>query len=1188
MTIAQQLERNAARLARLPGLSRPPAYRGAAVFLLIVGVLGLYWVARYALPVLPAGFWRLCAFCLTALGVLWWFLRGARRFSQQGRARRQLGDLGPGNPEDERLPLQRMQQELAHARHIIARSPDMARGRNPLYRTPWFLFIGDQQSEVAALLASAGKVSPFPAPKRESDANDPHWYWWFFKSMIAIESHWCLVSDSHQRLERGLWYQALQLLANDRDRLPLNGLVVCVGASTLLQEPDAIRAVAMRLRRLTDEALEHLQIQMPIYLLVTGLEQLPGCRQFCAALPAQALDRALGHRLPADATISAATSQQFDELYGPIVQRLQALRMSVLREQHDAQGRHAIWSFVESLSNLGPGLQSLVTLMLEDNPFQRTPQWRGLYFTAAGTHGSGLPAQGAFISDLFTRLLPADQPLASPSLRGNTRRMTIAGVGVLALLGLSVIFSAGLSDVHQDDGRLLQQTRLACQEQSSHGAAARIGWLARCGRTIEQLESAAASGIGLGLRRADSDIGRLKSQVLKEFSNLILAPYDQLLESDLSRGQVGLEHLLALNQRLRLLEHCRRRSAACTDELTGNVTFDAQGRLFGPFVSGEQDPQADRTHAADLLTTYLGYLRWQEPALLDAETNRLKTLLTRLLALYQPTPDDVRQWAGKRYDALLLTGFWLPADQVVGVDEHTLPKVAAAFTATVWSAILAPMLETSEANAPAAAAALEGFRNAYLGDYLQEWARFQSQFFAGVELWRGRYEALTRRAASHENPYRLLFRESQRNLAALPLRQPLAARWQRAWASARLDWLDAWRPLGAFVGETFNGWFANEQLRDAPPWWLAQQHALPQLRDQDSQFASAYLRLQQQGNDQELYRVAAELFRNDGQQGEYAALLQRFDKPDETYARHFSATDMDAWQVMNGPARLLLFLTLRRTGEFIEQRWQDSVLGALRSLPPAQQLDALYGEKGKLAAFVHDWLAPFVSQGERAPLQVAGLALPLSPSYSAMIASEQRLQPLLNGRVPFPAGNFQFTRASQFGSLDEGPQGTQLEVDCKDRVYSATSKAESLADARTRVYWSPEQCPEARLRIALPQPEPPPPPATAAPAATAGATSPAPAPAPATPPPPGARLTRVYSGADGFVRLLDEFRDGSRSLRIADFRGAYSAAQWQTLQPQLAGLASVRVYLSIQPSDELKRFLSARNTPTSVPTSILE
>lgn len=1186
MNIAHQLERNAARLARLPGLSRPPVYRGAALLLVIAGLVGLYLFARYTVPVLPVGFWRLCAFCLTALAVLWWFLRGARRFSQHGRARRQLGDLGPGNPEDERLPLQRMQQELAHARHIIARSPDIARGRNPLYRTPWFLFVGDQQSQVAALLASACKVSPFPAPKREPNADDQHWYWWFFKSMIAIESHWCLVSDSHQRLERGLWYQALQLLANDRDRLPLNGLVVCVGATTLLQEPDAIRAVAMRLRRLTDEALEHLQIQMPIYLVVTGLEQLPGCREFCAALPAQALERALGHRLPANAPISAATSQQFDDLYGPIVQRLQALRMSILREQQEPHGRYATWSFVDSLSRIGPGLHSLVTLMLEDNPFQRTPQWRGLYFTASGTPESGLPAQGAFISDLFTRLLPADQPLASPSLRGNTRRMTSAAVGVLALLGLSVIFSAGLSDVHKDDGRLLQQTRLACQEQTSHGAAARIGWLARCGRTIEHLESDAATGIGLGLRQADTDISRLKSQVIKEFSNLILAPYDQLLESDLSRGQVGLEHLLALSQRLRLLDHCRRRSAACMDELAGNVTFDAQGRLFGPFVSGEQDPQADRTHAADLLTTYLGYLRWQQPDVLDAEADRLKTLLTRVLTLYQPTPDDARQWARKRHDSLLLTDFWLPADQVVGVDEDSLPKVAAAFTGTVWNDALAPMLDTSEAYAPTAATQLEGFRNAYIGDYLLEWSRFESQFFAGVELWRGRYEALTRRAATHENPYRLLFRESQRHLAALPLRQPMSARWQRAWASARLDWLDAWRPLGAFVGETFSGWLGSAKLLDAPLWWLAQQHAFPQLRDQDSLYASAYLRLQQQGNDQELYRVAAELFRNDGQQGEYATLLQRFDKPDETYARHFSAADLDAWQVMSGPARLLLFLTLRRTGEFIEQRWQDSVLGALHNLPPAQQLDALYGEKGKLAAFVHDWLAPFVSEGERVPLQVAGLALPLSPSYSAMIASEQRLQPLLNNRAPFPAGNFQFTRASQFGSLDEGPQGTQLEVDCKDRVYSATSKAESLADTRTRVYWSPEQCPEARLRIALPQPEPAPLPTAAT--ATEPASAASPVPSSSTPPAPGARLTRVYSGTDGFVRLLDEFRDGSRSLRIADFRGAYSAAQWQTLQPQLAGLANVRVYLSIQPSDELKRFLSARNTPTSVPTSILE
>src|SRR3546814_16489987 len=75
----------------------------------------------------------------------------------------------------------------------------------------------------------------------------------------------------------------------------------------------------------------------------------------------------------------------------------------------------------------------------------------------------------------------------------------------------------------------------------------RCAWVAECGRTIEQLEAAAAgTSLGFGIRRADKDIEQLKQQVVQDFSRQILAPYDQMLGTDLARGEAGLEHALAV------------------------------------------------------------------------------------------------------------------------------------------------------------------------------------------------------------------------------------------------------------------------------------------------------------------------------------------------------------------------------------------------------------------------------------------------------------------------------------------------------------------------------------------------------------------------------------------------------------------------------------------------------------------
>src|SRR3546814_3882295 len=144
--------------------------------------------------------------------------------------------------------------------------------------------------------------------------------------------------------------------------------------------PDAAKATGIRLRRLVDRSMEHLQIKLPVYFLVTGLERLHGYAQFRAALPAEAFSQALGFRLPESEVVNAATSGKLDEILDPIVERLHALRETALRSQATPATRRGVFEFVESLPRLAAGLRVFVTQLLEDNPFQRTPRWRGLYF----------------------------------------------------------------------------------------------------------------------------------------------------------------------------------------------------------------------------------------------------------------------------------------------------------------------------------------------------------------------------------------------------------------------------------------------------------------------------------------------------------------------------------------------------------------------------------------------------------------------------------------------------------------------------------------------------------------------------------------------------------------------------------------------------------------------------------------
>lgn len=1165
---------------------KPWLRRIVVTLLLLVVLVGLVFLGLALIPQVPMRFWQVLAICLVALVVLWWFMSGQRKASLKGRTRKRMGDLGPGNAEDEREPLSRMSNAIAEAKRTIARSPDIDKGRAPLYRIPWVLFVGDQQADVDGLLRAGCEVSPFPPPdKDEMDADDV-WRWWFFKSMIAVEMHPRVVADTNARLDRGLWYQALMKLADEREKLPLNGIVVAVAAQSLLGPADALKDTATRLRRLVDEAMEHLQVQMPVYFVVSGLDRLPGYAQVRATLPAEAFSQALGHRFADNEVVSAASSGRIEDILKPIEDRLHALRMTAMRSQATPQQRRSVFDFVESLRQAHQGLSLFVTQMLEDNPFQRTPRWRGLYFAGSA---DAAHRGGAFVSDLFTRFLPSDQPLAGASFRGNAGRMAVAGIGVLAMLGLSASIAYGLSSARRDDTALLAQTRSACAEVANRTSSGRIEWVAGCGRTIESLEAAAGDTLlSFGIRRADSDIEKLKQRVIEDFNNLILAPEDQMLATDINQGRAGIEHVLAITQRLRLLDECRSSNDECRQrELPNNVSFDARSRLFAPFRSPDNNTSRDRDNAAALFATYLGYLRWQKKNVLDAEHSRLEGLLTKLLAGYTPRAADLKKWADGRDAGIDLAHFWLPEGAVVGTEAGQAVNVSQAYTRDAWEGMVQPLLATLREQAPDKQARIDDLRSTYFRDYFASWAKFQARFGDGIGLWRGHYGDLLARAASHQNPYDFFFRSAQRHLYELPLDWPLSSRWAATWAQMKSAWLSSWRPFGRFVADSFK--FGGDKVE--PPVWLLAMHDTQArvLAGEEAEFARAYLRLQAEGSGEDVYQIASDLFASKGKAdkppaSEYTALIEAVDKPGEKYATAFKGDDLAAWSVVQGPSKLLLFLTVHRAGEFVQERWRESVVKPLAALPQEQQIEALYGEQGKLGAFVNDWLKPFITEKERLPVKVGGVSMPLTAGYQGMVAAQRKFLPVLGEIAPFLAGSFTLTRPSELGALDEGAEGTVFQVECSQRNFRATSAGASLADAAAKVFWSPSSCLTASIQINMVAP--PPEDAEAVQEFDPDTSEMQAAETPGE----QISLTRIYEGPEGFKRLIGEFSGGARAFGIEDFRESYSPAQWSEVRQKLADarFRSARVFLQVELSDEMKQYLGASTARAEVPNVILE
>lgn len=392
-------------------------------------------------------FWLLLALCLLGFGLLYAVVRDAGCGARRRALLKRIAALGAPAVGADETAIDALRETMAQAQQALRRASREPR-TTPAVPVPWFLFFGDTAANLPGLLSTT-HGERIPAPDAAADAgahgntlgnplgnpfSDTWWHWWLTGATVAIEIHPGALGDTAGTPPmRGLWLQSLLALAERRDRLPLNGLVVCVAATELLHaDGTELKSLAARTRRLLDETSDTLRLQLPTYLVVTGLEQLTGYATVRDALPPEALLQVLGHRMTdPSAFIDTPVGQRFDAVFDPLAQHLHALRAALLRTQQDAAGRLAAHEFVEAVRALQPGLRQFAQVLFESHgKGSRAPRWRGFYLTAGASQvgvsqADASPAgDGAFVHDLFEHFLPADQPLVRP---GRASSNTAAG-----------------------------------------------------------------------------------------------------------------------------------------------------------------------------------------------------------------------------------------------------------------------------------------------------------------------------------------------------------------------------------------------------------------------------------------------------------------------------------------------------------------------------------------------------------------------------------------------------------------------------------------------------------------------------------------------------------------------------------------------------------------------------------------
>jgi type VI secretion system protein ImpL len=236
------------------------------------------------------------------------------------------------------------------------------------------------------------------------------------------------------------WKVILHQLRELRPRRPADGAIVTISRGELVaaQESEGGRLLLMKraehIHRKLSDLQRELGFRLPVYVLVTGCDELAGFDEFCSALPQSARGELLGwsNPYPPDDPFQLAwIGVGFDELH----ESLANLQMSLFAQKVRRDG---LMLFPWALRALQEPLSNFLAPLFRSGTYREGVLARGFYF--CGTYQE----ETAFVADLLSRKVFPESGLALPTSATRMARNRKVQMLRTATACAAVIFLVGL------------------------------------------------------------------------------------------------------------------------------------------------------------------------------------------------------------------------------------------------------------------------------------------------------------------------------------------------------------------------------------------------------------------------------------------------------------------------------------------------------------------------------------------------------------------------------------------------------------------------------------------------------------------------------------------------------------------------------------------------------------------------
>jgi hypothetical protein len=256
-----------------------------------------------------------------------------------------------------------------------------------IYDLPWYLMIGEPASGKTTTLKESGLDFPVGTESLSGPGGTRNCDWWFTNEAVILDTAGRFTFQVDTAPDRVEWDAFLGFLRRHRRSCPINGVVLVIPATSLLEDSiDAQEEKAKNIRRKLLHLQKVLEIRFPIYVLITKADRILGFTEYFGRLKPAEQRRMFGWSSP-DGADKPWDEAEFTTAFREIVERIHRLRLRLLSEETRTAETDQFFIFPEELAELERPLATYLNAIFALSRFDEPFIYRGFFLTSGLQEG---------------------------------------------------------------------------------------------------------------------------------------------------------------------------------------------------------------------------------------------------------------------------------------------------------------------------------------------------------------------------------------------------------------------------------------------------------------------------------------------------------------------------------------------------------------------------------------------------------------------------------------------------------------------------------------------------------------------------------------------------------------------------------------------------------------------------------